>query len=316
MRIFFATDVHGSEVCWRKFVNAAKYYEADVLILGGDMTGKAVIPIIRERPGLWSSSFLEQELTLHSEQEVAELERSVANRGYYTVRMSREDYNAITSGERGRPADIVNQIYEEQALARLRQWIEFAAERLDGKIRAFCCPGNDDYLGIDEVFPQSEVVQNGEGKVLDLGNGFSLMSTGWTNRTPWKTHRELDEDALLDRLERIASGAESPSKLICNIHCPPFASGLDEAPELDEDLHPKFAGRSLVPVGSKAVRTFLERHQPLLSLHGHIHEGRGLTRIGKTLTINPGSQYEQGTLLGAIIDVGLKGIQRYNLTQG
>jgi hypothetical protein len=97
---------------------------------------------------------------------------------------------------------------------------------------------------------------------------------------------------------------------------PPYKSNLDEAPELDENLRPKMAGQALKPVGSTAVREVIETNQPLLSLHGHIHEGRGVSRIGKTLCINPGSMYEQGTLLGALVRLGKHKIEDYVLTTG
>jgi len=103
---------------------------------------------------------------------------------------------------------------------------------------------------------------------------------------------------------------------IFNIHVPPYKSGLDEAPELDKDLRPVLAGQSLKPVGSTALRKAIEEAKPLLGLHGHIHEGRGATRIGKTLCINPGSMYEQGTLLGAIVALGKNKIENYVLTSG
>jgi len=57
------------------------------------------------------------------------------------------------------------------------------------------------------------------------------------------------------------------------------------------------------PVGSTAVRELIEEYQPPLSLHGHIHESRGKTRIGETIAINPGSVYSEGSLQGAVIDL-------------
>jgi Icc-related predicted phosphoesterase len=317
LRIFFATDVHGSEVCWRKFVNAGKYYGADVLILGGDMTGKAVIPIVREGNGNWSSTFLEQELVLRTEEEVRELEQTVANRGYYPIRLSREEMDAITAKADGERKAEIDRIYEAEAIGRIRRWLEFAAERVAPEGRqVYVCPGNDDFFGIDEVIEESGVVRHGEGKVWELEPGTVLVSTGWTNPTPWHTFRELPEEKLAERLDGLLKDVPNGSRVVCNIHCPPYGSSLDEAPELDAELHPKYAGRSLVPVGSTAVRDFIEKRQPFLTLHGHVHESRGLRHIGKSLCVNPGSQYEQGVLLGALIDIGKKGIERYTLTQG
>ena len=57
----------------------------------------------------------------------------------------------------------------------------------------------------------------------------------------------------------------------------------------------------LTPVGSTAVRELIERIQPVLALHGHIHESRGVANIGKTVAINPGSSYTEGVLQGVIV---------------
>ena len=70
MKLYFATDVHGSEICWKKFIAAAKFYDVDTLILGGDMTGKAVIPIIDQGNNKWKVTLLEQETMLEGKEEV------------------------------------------------------------------------------------------------------------------------------------------------------------------------------------------------------------------------------------------------------
>ncbi len=109
---------------------------------------------------------------------------------------------------------------------------------------------------------------------------------------------------------------QSPHTSIFNLHVPPYASSLDEAPELTKDLRPKYAGNSLIPVGSRAVRTVVERYQPLVGFFGHIHEARAATRIGKTLCINPGSMYEQGVLYGALVTLAKDRVKSYVLTSG
>ena len=52
--IFFASDLHGSEVCFKKFVSAAKFYGADTLLLGGDISAKIVVPIVRAGGGKYA----------------------------------------------------------------------------------------------------------------------------------------------------------------------------------------------------------------------------------------------------------------------
>ncbi len=156
----------------------------------------------------------------------------------------------------------------------------------------------------------------GEGRVVDV-DGWSMISTGWSNPTPWKTHREDTEEQLAERIEGIVREIPDPARAIFNLHCPPYKSGLDEAPAIDADLKLLHGGRALRPVGSTAVRQAIERHQPVLSLHGHIHESKGAIKIGKTLAINPGSAYEEGMLMGAIVQLDArKGVKSYQLVNG
>jgi Icc-related predicted phosphoesterase len=203
-------------------------------------------------------------------------------------------------------------------VATVERWMEMADEKLGGTgIRVLVCPGNDDQLEIDEIVENAKTVELGEGKVVDL-DGFQLVSSGWANRTPWDTYREEDEPDLRKRFDAmITQVTADPERTIFSLHCPPYDTGLDEAPQLTAEMDLKDAGRSTVPVGSTAVRQVIEEHQPALSLHGHIHEARGTKRLGRTLCINPGSSYEQGQLLGAVVDLdGKKKVKKFVLTSG
>jgi Icc-related predicted phosphoesterase len=202
-------------------------------------------------------------------------------------------------------------------LEGVRRWMEMAKDKLGGSgVRIFVCPGNDDEMEVDDVVRKSEMVQLGEGQMLEI-DGFTMISTGWSNHTPWNTHREETEEQLGERIEAMAKQVPDSSRAIFNLHCPPFKSGLDEAPAIDADLKLLHGGRALRPVGSTAVRQAIEKHQPLLSLHGHIHESKGAVKLGKTLSINPGSSYEEGMLMGAIIQLDpKKGIKSYQLVNG
>lgn len=109
----------------------------------------------------------------------------------------------------------------------------------------------------------------------------------------------------------------NPQRAIFNFHLPPFGSKLDEAPALDEKLRPMHGSRAMRPVGSTAVRDAINRYQPLLSLHGHIPESKGATKLGRTLAINPGSGYEEGILMAAIIELDArKGVTSHQLVSG
>jgi Icc-related predicted phosphoesterase len=313
MRLFFATDVHGSETCWRKFLNSGKHYDADVIVLGGDMTGKALVPVVNDGDGRWHATLLEQRHDLNGEDEVESFEQAVSRRGYYPFRTTPEEVHELSRDEQ-RATDLFHKLM----LERVEQWIALADERIEGSgLRCFVCPGNDDQFEVDEIIARAKHVEACEGRVVEMG-GFQMASTGWANRTPWDTYREEDEEDLAARIEKVVSDVTAPpERTIFSFHCPPYGSGLDEAPKLTEDMRLEHAGRAPVPAGSTAVREAIERHQPTLSLHGHIHEGRGNTRIGRTLCINPGSSYEQGELLGAVVDLeGGKKIKRFVLTSG
>jgi len=309
-RIFFATDLHGSEMCWRKFLNAAKFYDADVLICGGDMTGKAIVPIVEE-DGHFTVTMGGQTQSVGTDQ-VGDVEGQIRRKGYYPLRMSVERLHELDQHPEQR-ADTFQQVM----LDGVQRWMEMAKDKLSGSgVRIFVCPGNDDEMEVDDVVRKSEMVKLGEGQMLEI-DGFSMISTGWSNHTPWNTHREETEEQLGERIEAMAKQVTDPSRAIFNLHCPPYKSGLDEAPAIDADLKLLHGGRALRPVGSTAVREAIEKHQPLLSLHGHIHESKGAVKIGKTLSINPGSSYEEGMLMGAIIQLDpKKGIKSYQLVNG
>ncbi len=313
IRLFFATDVHGSDICWKKFLNAAKFYDAQVLILGGDMTGKALVPISRQPDGRWKATLLQQEFMLNDEGEVADMERRVASRGYYPFRTDPDQLAEFKAS----PAK-VDGLFRQRMLDTLRRWMDLADEKLDGSaVRCYVCPGNDDHVETDEVVRRAHRVELAEGRAVDLGDGFTMISTGWANVTPWKTYRELPETDLARKLEVMTPLVPDMGRGVFNFHCPPYGTNLDEAPEIDEQLNVKEAGRALIHVGSTAVRDSILKHQPLLSLHGHIHEAKGLERLGKTLAINPGSLYEQGVLQGAVIELdSRRGIRNYALTTG
>jgi uncharacterized protein len=313
MRLFFATDVHGSEICWRKFLNSGKHYDADVIVLGGDMTGKALVPIIDDGGGRWHATLLENRSELNGEEEVAAFEEAVIRRGYYPFRISPEGLRELQDNEAH-----WHGLFEREMLKTVDRWMQIADEKLEGTgIKCFVCPGNDDQLEVDDVIRQAKHVELAEGRVVEI-DGFQMASSGWSNRTPWDTYREEDEPQLADRIKRVAEQVTAPpERTIFSLHCPPYKSKLDDAPELTADMSLKDAGRSTVPVGSKAVREAIEEYQPCLSLHGHIHEARGSARLGNTLCINPGSSYEQGQLLGAVVELdGGKRVKKFVLTAG
>src|SRR5450432_1781370 len=312
MKIFFATDIHGSEVCWRKFLNAAAFYKADMVILGGDVTGKVMIPIIAHQ-GYWQVTLHGESQKMETREELAEVERQIRNRGSYPAIVTPDELQVLSTEE-----GAVDRRFSAEMIRSLDRWLDMADGKLrGGEIGCIVNGGNDDIWEIDQVIESSPCVTFAEGKVLDL-DGFSLVSMGWTNPTPWDTFREAPEDELAAKIEAVAGGVPDMGRAIFNFHAPPYGTGLDEAPALDSTLRPIHGGEVMKPVGSMAVRDSIMKHQPMLSVHGHIHESRGIKKMGRTLAINPGSVYGDGVLQGALIELDPKKakVSRYILVNG
>ncbi len=311
-RLFFATDVHGSETCFRKFVNAAKAYEADAIILGGDITGKQLVFVVADNGG-WRIGEGPTAERLDSTEALEATEKRLSSGGLYPIVLTPEEARALAAD----PAAIERRFTAER-LARVRAWMELAEERLRPLgIPCFVSPGNDDDREVAEVIERASWVSNPEGEVIDVG-GHEMISWGWSNPTPWDTPREQSEPELGAHLNEMASKLRDPETAIFNLHCPPYQSGLDDAPALDENLKPMTSGGqlTLLPVGSTAVRDAIERYQPMLGLHGHIHDCRAMKRIGRSTCINPGSDYQTATLRGAIVQLSERDVSAWTLTTG
>ncbi len=314
IRLFFATDVHGSEKCFLKFLNTPQPYKVNTLILGGDVTGKMIVPIVKTAEGTYTSEFLSSKYTLKSDKEVEDLEKKIRFTGYYPYRTTEDEMSDMRSD----PAK-VDAVFTDVMIETLRRWMGMAEERLKGKgIKVFMTGGNDDRPEIEDVLKSSNYVVDPEGELLTLEGGYEMVSSGWSNPTPWKTPRECSEEDLAAKLDAMTSKVQDMSNCIFNLHVPPYDTGLDTCPKLDENLKPVYAGSEIMMIsaGSTAVRNAIEKHQPLLGLHGHIHESRGFIKIGKTLCLNPGSEYTEGMLRGVVVELDDKKVRSYLLTVG
>jgi Icc-related predicted phosphoesterase len=312
-RIFFATDLHGSNVCFKKFVNAGKFYGAGVLVLGGDVTGKMVVSICRQDDGSHLSSFSGKEVRLEGEDDVASFEARISDMGFYPRRMSEEEFQALAADAEAR-----EELFHALIRRRLEEWIAYARPRLaEHGVKCFAAPGNDDAFYVDELLADSGAIELLEGRVVEL-DGIEVLTTGWSNETPWHTERECTEEDLKTRILAMIEQVERPETAVFNIHVPPHATSLDQCPQLDEELRPVSSGGNpvMASAGSTAVRELIEAHQPLLGLHGHIHEGRGITRIARTVCVNPGSNYSEGVLNGSLIRLQGGELRDVHLTQG
>jgi Icc-related predicted phosphoesterase len=313
-RLFFATDIHGSDRCFRKFLNAARFYSCDVLVMGGDITGKMLVPIVDEGHGRYRTNLFGRRREV-GDAELPALRKRIADAGYYP-------YDTTPDQIRGLDDDpaAVERVFRTVMQSTLRSWLELAEERLAGTdTMCLLAPGNDDPPFIDELLRGSSRVINPEGIVVELPGGFPMISVGYSNPTPWASPRELTEDALSERIEQEASKLQDTRRAIFNLHVPPKGTPIDQAVDLDEELRPRLRAGSpvIVGVGSSAVRRSLEDHQPMLGLHGHIHESRGEARLGRTVSLNPGSEYSEGILRGAVVSLSeRKGLRGYQLVAG
>jgi Icc-related predicted phosphoesterase len=311
MRLYFATDLHGSEVAWRKLLRSADFYDADLVICGGDLTGKALQLIIREGDELVVTQHGNTRRFAADELHVAQ--RHVADQGLDSFVAERDEAEELLGDQKR-----LTTLYDALVIERLEQWVAMADERLGQQGRQMVImSGNDDPPAVDEVLATSKSLINGEGELVELPGGYGVLSSGWTNPSPWATYREEPEDLLAERLSRLSDRAVGfpEDRLILNLHCPPHGTALDEAPVLDDSLQAK---GGIGHVGSRAVRTLIEDIQPALSLHGHIHEARATVRLGSTLAVNPGSSYQRGILLGAVIGLPNRKsrVKDYSLTWG
>jgi len=314
-RVFFTSDVHGSEVCFIKFLNAAKFYKANVLILGGDITGKMIVPIVEQTNGSRTADFLGSQQLVGSKEELGVLEKNIRNSGYYPYLTTQSEFEKLQSDKK-----LVDELFSKVMTDSVKRWVGIAEERFKGTdVKCYISPGNDDRFDIDGVIRASPIVSYPEDQVVWIDNHHEMVTSGWANTTPWHSPREVPEEELVKKFEPMVRDVQNMETAIFNLHCPPSDTPIDLAPELDKTLKPVMktgGGVNMVHVGSTTVRQMIEKYQPLLGLHGHIHESRGVVKIGRTLCLNPGSEYGQGALRGALIILDEKRVKNYILTQG
>lgn len=312
VKLYFATDVHGSEQCFRKFLNAGAAYGPDVMVLGGDVAGKAIQAIDDLGGGRYRTTFRGTTHEIADAEDLARVERMVSDLGYYPWRCEPGELDArMTDGT-------VDGVLDGLMRNRLERWMELAEERLRPRgIPAFWMLGNDDPPALAEVLEAAPWGRHAEGHVLEIDD-YELVSYGYSNPTPWDSFREVPEDELTRRFDELFARVREPARAVFNAHPPPYGTGLDDAPMLDEDLTVRQqAGQvKLGPVGSTAVLGAIERYEPLASLHGHVHESAGFRRIGPTMAVNPGSDYGTGALNGALLTLSKDKVKSHQLVRG
>ncbi len=316
-KLYFATDLHGSEKCYVKFLNAAKFYKVNTLILGGDITGKVIIPIVKRSDGSFSAHFLDADHVAKSQTEIDQMINSIQINGYYPYVTNQAEAEELIANKQ-----LSDKVFTELMIEQIKRWLKLAEDRLKATgVKVYITGGNDDRFEIEPVLKSSSFVVDAEGEVLEIDANHEMISTGYGNKTPWNCPRDVTEEELAKRIEDMASKVRRMENCIFNIHVPPVNTGIDEAPLLDTSVFPpkpvvKGGQVMKTGAGSRAVREAVERHQPLLGLHGHIHESRGVFKIGRTVCLNPGSEYTEGTLHGVIVAFDEKSVKSHQLVSG
>lgn len=312
-KLFFATDVHGSETCFRKFLNAGVAYGPDVMVLGGDVAGKAIQAIENLGDGCYTTTFRGARYDIEDVDELARVERLISDVGYYPWRAQPGELDErINDGT-------IDALLHDLMLRRLEEWMQLADERLRPKGKqVFWMLGNDDPPGLVEPLKNCTWGEYAEGRALPIGPEYELISWGYANPTPWDSFRETTEAELTAKFDELFARASDPHYVVFNAHVPPYDTGLDSAPMLDSNLTVvQQAGQvKLGPVGSTAVRDAIEKYQPIASVHGHVHESGGFRKIGRTMAFNPGSDYGTGQLDGAILTLSGDKLKAHQFVRG
>lgn len=308
-KLFMVTDIHGSNVCYRKFLNALPIYGADLAVLMGDLTGKVLVPLVDKGGDQWECTLMGQYREINGQEELAEIKKTVENAGYYWVHQTREEFNDTRSD----PAKI-DALFKSLVFQRVQEWLDLADERLEGKpFQMYMAPGNDDWFVIDDMIDNAKLVHPCDKRVVEIDH-HEMITSSASNPTPWQTPREMSEEDLEKHLRELCAQIKNQDTAIYNFHVPPYGYSLDLCPKLDENL--TMAADEKIHAGSLGAKAVIEQYQPLLGLHGHIHESRGAQKAGRTLLINPGSEYSEGILKGVIIMLDKKKIKDYVFTSG
>jgi hypothetical protein len=312
--ILFVTDLHGSNVCLKKALNGAKMYKANALIIGGDVTGKFVVPVVKG-PNGFTTEFQGTKYAAKKEDELQEIFRIIDDSGHYHYATSVEELEEARHSKEKTEA-----IFRDLVTKRLDEWLKLIEERMKNTgIDVYITGGNDDFYSVTDMLRSSKAITNPEDRVVDVG-GHEMISSGYSNITPWKCPRDIPEEEITKKLEEMTGQLKEPKTSIFNIHVPPYDTPIDLAPELDATLRPKMSGSEggfkMIHVGSTAVRSIIDKYQPLVGLHGHIHESRAAVKLGRTTCINPGSEYGEGVLRGVLVTLSPDKVADYTFFAG
>jgi Icc-related predicted phosphoesterase len=313
-RVFFVSDVHGSERLFLKFTNAGRVYKANVLLIGGDITGKTITPIF-EKGGSWKAQHVGSWRTANNQEELEKLEKDIREQGSYPHRTSESEWASLRESQKN-----MDYLFEKVMAESIRRWVTLAEERLKPLgCKTIFNIGNDDLPIVGDLIKESDYVIYPNESVVQIDDHHEMPSVGYSNMTPWNCPGDISEEELTSKLEKATAGLSKPETSVFNFHCPPYDTHLDVAPKLDANLTPVLTPGGepeMIHVGSTSVRRAIEKLQPLAGLHGHIHESKGISKIGKTQCFNPGSEYASGVLRGLVLNLSEKKLDNYVFTEG
>lgn len=306
-KIFFATDLHGSTVCFKKYLTAKEFYKVDYLFLGGDLSGKKITFLRKNSQGNYEINNTNK--LIASGKELHNYLTTLEKQGIY--------FEILESGNLELGEIEILEIYKKKVYDRLNNWLELAEEKLGEQDKIIAIAGNDDSFRIDNILMQSSKVVLANLKLQNINGVFNILGYCYTTPTPWDTAREKNENAIEKDLVSV-NYTKNLMPLILNFHIPPKGIGLDATVALDKDLKPIMGsgGVKTINVGSKAVYNFVKKIKPSLGLFGHVHQAKGISKIGNTICINPGSVYYEGKLQGCICTFEDNKLISWQLTEG
>jgi uncharacterized protein len=311
-RIFFVSDLHGSDKLFLKFVNAGTIYKTNLLIVGGDVLGKTVIPIFRNN-GSFYSTVQGTPRSAKNTDELEALKKDIRFLGSYAFLTTEKEWSELLNDHVR-----MDHVFTELAHESVTRWCKIAEERLKlNGIRLIINKGNDDTPVLEESIKESSFVEYPNERVLMVDDKHEMISLGYANITPWHLIGDIPEEELETKLNSLASKVKDMNRCIFNVHVPPYDTHLDIAPKLDENLTPILSPGGqpeMAHVGSTSVRKAIEKYQPMMGLHGHIHESKGYSKIGRTDCFNPGSEYSTGLLKGIVLDLSDKKLESHLFT--
>ncbi len=242
------------------------------------------------------------------------MDRDIRAIGNYPYVTTEEEWSELV-----KDSAKMDTIFDVVIKESIERWCRIGEERLKKLgVRLIINKGNDDPLIINETLRKSAFVEFPDERIVKIEN-HEMLSLGYSNMTPWKLPGDLPEEVLRQKLEALTSQTQDMRNAIFNIHVPPYNTHLDVAPKLDENFTPVLTSGGepeMAHVGSTAVRDAIEKHQPLLSVHGHIHESKAYVKIGRTHCFNPGSEYQIGVLKGLLLDVSDNKLDGHVFTSG